>query len=97
MNLLTAVSTCFGHCMCSWLIGKMTDMRLLRQEWSLSSVLLTKGAIFIVQDLSNHMSLTWLIPIENIQNVSEGFITCPTATRVRTEPRHAREATSLLL
>lgn len=52
-------------------------------------MLLTKGAIFIVQGLPNHMSLILLIPIGNIQNVSEEFITCPTATRARTEPCQA--------
>lgn len=56
---------------------------------------LTKGTIFIVQGLSNHMSLMLLIPIENIQKVSEEFITCPTATRARRGVRHAREMTSL--
>lgn len=89
LTLLTAGSTCFGHCICSWLIGKRTDIRLLRQEWSLSYMLLAKGAISIVQGLSNHMALMLLIPIENIQMVSEEFITCPTATSARTEPSQA--------
>lgn len=48
-------------------------------------MLLTKGAISIVQGLSNHMALMLLIPIENIQMVSEEFTTSPTATRARTE------------
>lgn len=51
-------------------------------------MLLAKGAISIVQGLSNHMALM-LIPTENIQMVSEEFITCPTATSARTEPSQA--------